>query len=219
MEIISNKSTNVFIFSNEHVNKKNPSKNSVSLDLNSKRSKKSKSITKNIKTVKNFLCKKDKIIFKSAYDHKGAKKFLAEKEKAMEEFILIDELPDNENKKNIAHSHDRRKTQKKKKHKNKIFIQFGSENAVFRIALDNHNNKILYNLDEKNNYKIISDKNIKRYLNGNNIYFSKTNENKKFSTTSIKNQYVNNKEQSYLLTGENDSLIDSLINEMTKCKN
>ena len=74
-------------------------------------------------------------------------------------------------------------------------------------------------MDEKNNYKIISDKNIKRYLNGNNIYFSKTNENKKFSTTSIKNQYVNNKEQSYLLTGENDSLIDSLINEMTKCKN
>lgn len=65
------------------------------------------------KSLYNFISSKNKLILKSCFDYKGAKKFLSEKEKAMAEFVLSDEILDidEENKaKNNSNHQKRRKT-------------------------------------------------------------------------------------------------------------
>ena len=52
------------------------------------------------KQILDFISMKNKIIFHSCFDHKGAKQFLKAKDKALEEFTLIDEIDIIDNKKN-----------------------------------------------------------------------------------------------------------------------
>jgi hypothetical protein len=72
-----------------------------------------------------FISMKNKIIFKSCFDHKGAKQFLKAKDKALEEFTLIDEIEiiDNQKKKILSskkiHHKYFAKNGKKKIHKKK----------------------------------------------------------------------------------------------------
>ena len=72
----------------------------ISYDLDDHKYSKNKSNDKSVKSLLNFITTKNKIIFKSYFDSKGSKKFLAEKAKALEEFVLIDEIQE-ENKHNF----------------------------------------------------------------------------------------------------------------------
>ena len=85
----------------------------ISSDLDIQTVNKNKS-NKNIKkcpnSLQNFISIKKKLKFKSAFDRKGAKIFLAEKSKAMEVLISEDEIiPENRNKKCTSHSCNKKK--------------------------------------------------------------------------------------------------------------
>ena len=90
--------------------------------------KSNKNIKKCQKSLQNFISIKKKLKFKSAFDCKGAKIFLAEKSKAMEILVLDDEIiPERPNKKTISQSY-----KKKKNH---------SKDDVISIKLNNLKNK------------------------------------------------------------------------------
>ena len=72
--------------------------------------KSNKNIKKCQKSLQNFISIKKKLKFKSAFDCKGAKIFLAEKSKVMEILVLDDEIiPERPNKKIISPSYKKRK--------------------------------------------------------------------------------------------------------------
>ena len=79
-----------------------------SCDLIIHNAKKSKSRPK---TLKDFISKKNKIIFQSDFDQKGTKQFLAEKKKAIEKIILIDEITEEKQAKNISISCSKKRLQ------------------------------------------------------------------------------------------------------------
>ena len=103
------------------INTKKPIKEKYSMDVVQKknldsikiRTKKYKSLgKKKPKTLLNFISGKKKIQFKSNFDKKGAKKFLNEKSKAMEEIVLLDYIEEEKNR-DISKNH----TKKNKSHK------------------------------------------------------------------------------------------------------
>ena len=71
------------------------------------------------KSVFDFLSNK-KIKLESYFDKKGTKKFLSDKEKAMEEIVLFDEIIDEKKNRNEDHHHHHNKSKSKKKN---YFIQ------------------------------------------------------------------------------------------------
>ena len=92
------------------------------------KNKSNKNIKKCPNSLQNFISIKKKLKFKSAFDCKGAKIFLAEKSKAMEILVLDDEIiPERPNKKTISQSY-----KKKKNH---------SKDDVISIKLNNLKNK------------------------------------------------------------------------------
>ena len=158
------------------------------------KNKSNKSIKKCKNSLQNFISKKIK--FKSAFDYKGAKIFLAEKSKAMEVIILEDEIiPERPNKKTISHTYNK----KKKNH---------SKDDVIPIKLNNLKSKKMEKRKYKTTTKIISD-----FFIHNITDIGKINKNKnKKSISSIKNS-------NYLNSNANDSLIYSIIKQMPNIKN
>ena len=196
--------------------------------------KKNKSKDKSAKSLLNFISTK-KIILKSCFDHKGAKKFLAEKSKAMEEFILFDEISDYNDNNNIVYcSNNKKKSHIKiiKSHKNIKFYQ--SYKPI------NHSNLMKIN-HKKNNYLSLYENENKSSINSKKVKISakslpkqsikdikdigkidqKVFKKKLSKFDSIKSKYsnINQNDRSYLITGDNDSLILSIINEMTNIIN
>ena len=152
------------------------------------------------KSSPNFLTSKKKIILKSFFDHKGAKKFLAEKEKAMEEIILNDEIIEKE-------------INNKKTKGNKILKNNTSHNTRNQL---NEKNKLKNK--KKNREKNEKVKYSENFNSENNIEeIVKINQKSKKTIESIKNHISNQRlnEPSYLFAGEGDSFIYSILNQMS----
>ena len=168
------------------------------------------------KTLENFISRKNKIIFKSHFDHSGAKQFLAEKKKALEELNLIDEIPKERERerKNIHYICNNKKDSKSiKKHKiNKVPKKYSSHNAV----------TLLKNIEKIKDNKIHENNKFEYYLKNNkNIEKNQIkNHRKKCSIESIHSKIpnINGNESSYLMTGD-DSFLFTIIEQMTNFKN
>lgn len=167
----------------------------LSYDLGDNKINKSKPKEKRTKSLLNFISLKKKIIFKSPFDQKGAKKFLADKEKALEEIILIDEFEDKKNSENNLQYFSKKNKSYHKKSKNNLM----SEKKI----------QYLKNITNSKNINDIGRIN------------EKINKNRALKYESIKSKYsnINTKENTYLMTGESDSFICTIINEMNNYKN
>ena len=160
--------------------------------------KSNKNIKKCPNSLQNFISIKKKLKFKSAFDCKGAKIFLAEKSKAMEILVLDDEIiPERQNKKTISQSY-----KKKKNH---------SKDDVIPIKLNNLKNKKMEKKKYKTTTKIVSDFFINNITDIGKIIQNKNKKTKK-RISSIKNNY-------YINSNANDSSIYSIIKQMSNIKN
>ena len=175
-------------------------------------------------TLLNFISRKNKITFKSDFDRKGAKKFLNEKSKAMEEIVLIDYIKEENNKDNTKKkkSHHKRNS-RKNKNNNKNNKQHHSQNALIHLKLhklSNKKNNLLQKKDQKYN---MSSKTLSVHIINNIKDIGKImlNNKKKESIKSIKyeNSNYNSREPSYLMTKENDSFIYTIVNQIEESKN
>jgi hypothetical protein len=227
MEKKTNRNSNKFIYlslNQENYLKQFISKNSY--DLGDHKYTKNKSNEKSVKSLLDFITTKKKIIFKSYFDYKGSKKFLAEKAKALEECVLIDEIQDenahNYHKKNKRHSESKHKKNKIKKN----LEHYRSENALSRFhhIESKKKNKLLklFDINNFNDNKKKSSQSVPK----NSIHdindigrISEKASVKKVpeKENSDKNKYsvINANEPSYLMTGNNDSFIN-IINEMAQ---
>ena len=165
------------------------------------------------KKLLDFISMKNKIIFKSCFDHKGAKQFLKAKDKALEEFTLIDEIEiiDSPKKKilsskKIHHKYFAKKGKKKihKKKNNKYNSDITNVRIdhplVNRFSSSNCLCKHSFKHSKVDNCKII-----------NHLKY----ENRSKSDSSISN--INKIESGYLVTKEDNILVSSIINEMNSC--
>ena len=178
-------------------------------DLADLKIKKHKSIDDN-RTLQNFLLIRNK--FKSKFDRKGAKKFLKEKEKAMEEMVLNDEIPEEKTENSIkSKSHD--KYNEKYKH----IRENPSQNELVYIEKRNFSKKEVVYKENKNtnqNASFVSFKNSNDFNYNTeiqNIYQQKgliesTKKKKQFA-------FIITNEPSFLMTGD-DSFIYSIVKEM-----
>ena len=226
-------SRNSYKFINQTSNQENHSKQFLSIisyDLGDNKYKKNKSNEKSVKSLLNFIATKNKIVFKSYFDSKGSKKFLAEKAKALEKFVLIDEIQEeneyNFHKKNKNHSESRHKKHKK----NKNYEHYPSENVItkYNNIGKKKKNKLLklFNTNKNNDNKKRSSKSVPKNDIHNINDIGKINEKtrvkkvpKKENLDKSKYSVINTNEPSYLMTGNNDSFITAIINEMAQFKN
>ena len=167
----------------------------------------------NAKYLFDFISTKNKIKLNSCFDKKGTKKFLLEKEKAMEKIILFDEIIDK--KQNTKKSHkDKKRKQKARRSK--------SENALFHIQKQSDKKiKISKDLKQKSSQMVISI----NYVDG-----GKENQDKaahspnkkrvsKFNSLSSNFSNINSNEPLNLAVNKNDSLIYSIVSEMSNYQN
>ena len=178
-------------------------------------------VSHNEKSLFDFISNK-KIKLKSYFDKKGTKKFLSEKEKAMEEIVLFDEIIDDENKnRNKSHHRHHHKT----KTKNNKYSHPKSEKKLYKIETHKTHkkkNKSDKSLKENNRMHIIIN-----YADDSNnnksdkIANSTVNKNKIKPLSSIASNFSNIKESEplNLLINKNDSVIHSIVSEMGKVKN
>ena len=212
MEVKQNAYTNKFISQKikEKFSKDNIQKNPY--DIVDLKIKKYKSLEDNARTLLNFFMHKNK--FKSHFDRKGAKKFLNEKAKAMEEIVLIDEIKEDKHEIFIENS-KKSKSHNKIVEKYKHLEQHYSHNKLFNLEVHNFNsNKKQIKFEERKNgnNSFVSFRNMIVFNNSNDN--QKTNKQNEFieSTKNNKNKLSTNNinEPSYLMTGENDSFIYSI---------
>ena len=156
-------------------------------------------------TLFNFLTSKQKITLKSCFDHKGAKKFLSEKEKAMASFELSDDIIEEKRKKKRRS----RKSVQKNKSKNKYRSE--SQKALINVKARKSKN---INEDKKElRRKKMSDKtvcldfaeNYQRHME------RKLTINSDFSNIKVKDSLN-------LASNHNDSFIYSILKEMAEVK-
>ena len=218
MEVKRNTYTSKFISQTikEKLSRDNIQKNPY--DIVDLKIKKYKSLEDNARTLLNFFMHKNK--FKSYFDRKGAKKFLNEKTKAMEEIVLIDEVKEDIHEKFIENS-KKSKSHNKIVEKYKHLKQHYSHNELVNIEEHNFNSnkkRIKFEESKNGNASFVSFRNM--IVFNNSIENQKTNKQNGFieSTKNNKNELSTNNiydnEPSYLMTGENDSFIYSIIKEM-----
>ena len=168
----------------------------------------------------NFISSKNKLKFKSDFDRKGAKKFLDEKAKAMEEIVLDDTT--DEEKKNVSNDNNykRNKSHNKFLFRNKHVKPHHSHNALLKnFQLNKLSNKKNNILKDENNY--ISSNTVFLINSVKDIGKIMNKKNKRKFIGSIKKRYsnANGKESSFLMIGENDSFIGSIVNQIKEYKN
>jgi hypothetical protein len=169
------------------------------------------------KKLLDFISMKNKIIFKSCFDHKGAKQFLKAKDKALEEFTLIDEIEiiDDQKKKILSskkihqkiHHNYFAKNGKKKNHKKKN-NKYNSNITNVRIDHPLVNRFSSSNCLSKHTFKHSK---VDNCIIINHLKY----ENRSKSDSSISN--INKIESGYLVTKEDNILVSSIINEMNSC--
>ena len=180
-------------------------------DLVDLKIKKHKSID-DTRTLQNFLLIRNK--FKSKFDRKGAKKFLKEKEKAMEEMDLNDEIPEEKNENSRIS-----KSQDKYNEKYKHLIPNPLENELVYIEKRNLSKKQVVNKENKNtnqNASFVSFKNSKNF--NDNIETQNMNQPKGLIESPKKKKkfaFIITNEPSFLMTGD-DSFIYSIVKEMNE---
>ena len=163
---------------------------------------------KEIKSIFDFISGKNKIILKSCFDEKGAKKFLYDKEKAMAKFVIPDEIKEE----NLIDKRNKKSPRKNDKKDTKNF-RSESENC---LKLQ----KITKKIDKKE--PVLKSE---LSVNVSNCHESKKNKGKlkvkidkrKVSKLSSINSTFSNiqcKEPLNLAINNNDSFIHSIINEM-----
>ena len=163
-------------------------------------------ISDNEKILFDFISNKNKIKLKSCFDKKGTKKFLSEKEKAMAEITLFDEILEAKKVHKKSHHHHHKK--KSKNH----HVRSVSENAIFRLK-------------PKNNFKKLSDKHLEKnkkiesnkYVNKSKIKNKSNIKIIRYSITSVYSK-INANESLTLASKNNDSFINSIVTEMTNNK-
>jgi uncharacterized membrane protein YfhO len=182
--------------------------------------KKNKSLYDNDKTLLNFIMNKNK--FKSHFDRKGAKKFLNEKTKAMEEIVLMDEIKEKKTEK--LHKNSKKSKSHNKNTQKRINLkQSLSQNKLVCLEKYNFSKKqVVYeenkNANKSNSFVSFENPNdFKNNIENQNISKQKgvvesTKNKNKLST-------ININEPSFLMIGESDSFIYSIIKEMNGCKN
>ena len=136
MEIITRESQNNYA---SQINIKKSSKEIDKLNLCDLHNQKEKNKRQSSKTIKCFLTKKNKLNLKSFFDHKGTKKFLADKMKAMEELDLNDEIIEEEKNENNISLED--KKSKSKVNKNKISKKYRSHKILSNFNLNINDKK------------------------------------------------------------------------------
>lgn len=170
---------------------------------------------KDKKSLVNFISSKNKIVLKSCFDHKGAKRFLSDKNKAMDEIFLEDEIPDE----NIEKSKKKKKFNKKSKTRDKKHLRSESHKALDTLGKQKtcENLKVYHKLLSE---KTLPDKNFKDKKNKGelNLYSDKR---KYLKMNSFNSNFSNikSKESLNLVLNTNDSFINSIINEMVRIKN
>ena len=170
------------------------------------------------KSLFDFISTKNRIILKSCFDHKGTKKFLLDKEKAMQEINLLEDIKEDKkvNKKNKIKSHNKHS----KHHNFDINPQSASSSNVMKYTpykLTNH-----LEIGKKNNIQKLSDKTNK--YNDIHEEKNKTNSDNKLAVNkkritqfnSISSNFSNIKqcEPLNLVYNRDDSLIHSIVDEM-----
>mgnify|MGYP003571447023 CR=1 FL=1 len=180
-------------------------------DFKSQKEKENENL-KQIKSILDFISGKNKIILKSCFDRKGAKKFLYDKEKAMAEFVLVDETID-------ENLEDKRKRKSHRKNfiKDNKFLRSESEN-YFKIQ------KISSNIDKKvPNLKFEKTVAVTHFPRPkkNKGKKGKVDKRKVNKLSSITSNFSNIqcKEPLNLAISNNDSFIHSIINELVELKN
>ncbi len=150
-----------------------------------------------------FLTSKKKITLKSCFDYKGAKKFLSEKEKAMESFELSDDDIEEKRKKKRRS----RKSIKKRKSKQK----FRSESQKALINVKARKSKHINEDKKELRKKKMSDKTVPLYFAEN---FKRNQERKLTINSDFSN--IKEKDSLNLASNKNDSFIYSILKEMAE---
>ena len=162
------------------------------------------------KEIFDFISNKNKIKLNSCFDKKGTKKFLSDKEKAMAEITLFDEITDENTHKKSHHKH---KKKKKPEHVRSI-----SDNAIIRLKSHKKHKHKKYSdkhLDSVHKGKITINYIDEPKNNNNNINKKIVN---KFNSIQSAVSKINSNEPLNLAVNKNDSLIISIVNEITKDK-
>ena len=94
-------------------------------DSNGIKTQKENENSKEIKSIFDFISSKNKISFKSCFDKEGAKKFLYDKEKALAELVILDEI-----KEENAVDKKKKKSHRKNLMKNKKNLRCESEKCL-----------------------------------------------------------------------------------------
>ena len=172
----------------------------------------------NAKYLFDFISTKNKIKLQSFFDKKGTKKFLSEKEKAMEKIILFDEI--NEDKLDKKKTHKTHKETKKKKVKRRSI----SENAIIRVKPQKKEEKVknsAKNLKKSTNMVINID--YVEDINNNENKFLNMNKLKKraikFNSITSNCSNIKSNEPLNLAMNKDDSFIFSIVSEMSSVKN
>jgi inactivated superfamily I helicase len=213
-----NKSSNYLVFKVQNLTQ------NLSISSNNKSSNLNKSNDK--KSLFDFISSKNRMVLKSCFDHKGTKKFLLEKAKAMQEINLSEDIKEEKksSKKDRIKSHIRHvKHHHSNNHANKLDkngLRSSSTNDVLRNnAINLQKNleceikKIKKLSDKTNKYSDIEEDNNKIK------YENKLSVNKKrivpFNSISSNFSNIKVSEPLNLAVNKNDSLIHSIVNEMS----
>jgi hypothetical protein len=171
--------------------------------------------SENNRNLQNFFTNKNK--FKSYFDRKGAEKFLKEKAKAMEEIVLMDEIQE-EKAEQFNEKSKKYKSQNKYSKKFKHLRLPHSKKELFYLEKRNSSKKQVY--EENKNDSFLSFKNANNI--NNKIEIQNANNLKGLADSTKKKNKLSViiiREPSFLLTGDNDSFIYSLVREMNESKN
>ena len=153
----------------------------------------------------NFLLSKNKMTLKSCFDHKGAKKFLSEKAKAMASFELSDDSIDEKRKKK------RRSRKSVLKNKSKIKFRSESEKALINVKI--RKSKYINEDKKEDRKKKMSDKTVP-------LYFAERYKTHKERKLTIKSDVsdIKVKDSLNIASNHNDSIIHTILKEMAEVK-
>jgi hypothetical protein len=167
------------------------------------------------KSLFDFISSKNKIVLKSCFDHKGAKKFLSDKKKAMDKIVLEDDILDE----NIEKSKKKKKLNVKSKTSEKKNLRSESHNALNILekqkSTENLKDKLKLLSEKRLPVRNFESKNNKGKLN---LVVDKRKVTKLSSINSVFSN-IQTKEPLNLVVNKNDSFINSIINEMVEVTN
>ena len=175
-----------------------PYLNNIVIDENYNNNKSDNINLKDEKPFIDFISSKKKLILKSCFDHKGTKKILSDKRKAMEEMILSDEII----------SDNQEKTKKLKK----LNLRHKSKDYIINLRNEKKENK--NNRVKKYSDKTIIPKYVKEKRNSKKAKKDIKSKSRFSIIASNFSDIQGNNEPDTLIIHNNDSFIHKIIKEM-----